>query len=173
MMISARTAAAILAGLPLAALAGAPQIQSPAPLIHLADNLDEKDGLGWCIDTQERGFSDRLHAHSCKPQGGDTQFSFDAGSGQIRSVAFAGKCMTLNAAGSGTVFGLFDCAAGNGAQVFSYDAATQEIRPAADGSKCVAAGSSSASAGPFMSRSLILAGCATADPELKQWVVVP
>jgi hypothetical protein len=26
-------------------------VQTPAPLIHLADNLDEPDKLGWCIDT--------------------------------------------------------------------------------------------------------------------------
>lgn len=167
----AGAAAAALAA--AAAWAGAPQIQSPAPLIHLADNLDEKEQLGWCIDTRGRGFSEHLHAHSCKPRGGDTQFSFDAASGQIRSVAFAGKCMTLNAAGAETVFGLFDCTDGNTAQVFAYDAGSQQIRPAGAGSKCLAAGDASASAGPFMSRSLILADCASAGPALTQWVVVP
>ncbi len=165
-------AATALAALPLAASAEAPDIKSPAPLIHLADNLDEKDRLGWCIDTRGRGFSEQLHAHSCKPRGGDTQFSFDAASGQIRAVAFDGKCMTLNAAGSEVAFGLFDCAETNTAQVFAHDAAAQEIRPAGDSRKCVTAGDSSASAGPYMSRSLILADCAAAAPALKQWLVV-
>ena len=37
-----------------------PIIQSPTPLIHLADNLDEQDQLGWCIDTQGNGFNENL-----------------------------------------------------------------------------------------------------------------
>ncbi len=53
------------------AVAEPPQLQTSAPVIFLADNLDEQDKLGWCIDTQGRGFSERLHAHSCKPQGGN------------------------------------------------------------------------------------------------------
>ncbi|WP_159020052.1 hypothetical protein [Algibacter sp. L3A6] len=55
----------------------APIIQTPAPLIHLADNLDEQDELGWCIDTQGNGFAENLHAHSCKPDGGDVQFYYN------------------------------------------------------------------------------------------------
>ena len=49
--------------------AAPPNILTPAPVIYLADNLDEQDQLGWCIDTKGRGFSDRLHAHSCKQRG--------------------------------------------------------------------------------------------------------
>ena len=51
--------------------AAPPELQTPAPVIYLADNLDEQDKLGWCIDTVGQGLSDRLHAHSCKPHGGD------------------------------------------------------------------------------------------------------
>ena len=54
---------------------------------------DEADDLGWCIDTIGRGMSDRLHAHSCKPRGGDVQFRLSETTGQIASVAFEGKCM--------------------------------------------------------------------------------
>ena len=61
--------------------AAPPELQTPAPVIYLADNLDEQDKLGWCIDTVGRGLFDRLHAHSCKPHGGDVQFKFDAASG--------------------------------------------------------------------------------------------
>ncbi|NRB29925.1 MAG: hypothetical protein HRU27_04945, partial [Rhizobiaceae bacterium] len=70
-----------VAGVP--ALAADPDLKTPSPVIYLADNLDEKDNLGWCIDTVGRGLSDRLHAHSCKPRGGDVQFKFDAQTGQI------------------------------------------------------------------------------------------
>ena len=58
------------------AFADPPDMKSPTPVIHLADNLDEADNLGWCIDTFGRGLSDRLNAHSCKPQGGDVQFRY-------------------------------------------------------------------------------------------------
>ena len=36
---------------PKLALDNAPIIQTPAPIIYLNDNLDEKDKLGWCFDT--------------------------------------------------------------------------------------------------------------------------
>ena len=42
-----------------------PILQTPAPVIFLADNLDEPDHLGFCIDTVGRGKSDRIHVHSC------------------------------------------------------------------------------------------------------------
>ena len=43
--------------LPFAVQADPPAIRTPAPVIYLADNLDEQDKLGWCIDTKGRGFS--------------------------------------------------------------------------------------------------------------------
>ena len=48
-----------------------PNIQSPNPIIYLADNLDEQDRLGYCIDTDGKDFSDSLQVHSCKPNGDD------------------------------------------------------------------------------------------------------
>lgn len=59
---------------------------TPAPVIHLADNLDEADGLGWCIDTVGRGFNTALQVHSCKPQGATCSFPLTlelANSGQL------------------------------------------------------------------------------------------
>ena len=85
----------LLLGLPAAAYAAPPDLRTPAPVIYLADNLDEQDGLGWCIDTRGRGFSDRLHAHSCKPRGGDVQFRYDEAARRIASATFAGKCAAL------------------------------------------------------------------------------
>ncbi|WP_306146267.1 ricin-type beta-trefoil lectin domain protein [Roseibium sp. MMSF_3412] len=154
----------------LPALAEAPDLKTPAPVIYLADNLDEADNLGWCIDTQGRGFGENLHAHSCKPRGGDVQFTFDAASGQIRSVAFDGKCMELIAPGDPAIaFGLRDCADGKAEQVFAFDPASGHITPGSQPADCVAAGAASRAAGPFMSRDLILAPCETADPAVITW----
>ena len=55
-------------------LAVSPNLQTPSPVIYLSDNLDEERNLGYCLDPRGRGFSERLHAHSCTPRGGDEQF---------------------------------------------------------------------------------------------------
>lgn len=98
---------------PVTAYSESPKPQSGKPVIYLADNLDEQDQLGWCIDTLGRGFQEKLQTHSCKPasEGGtDTQFSYDANSGQIRSVPYKGKCMTFAEPDHETVpFHLLDC----------------------------------------------------------------
>merc|ERR1719316_2658610 len=72
--------------------AGSPDLKTPEPVIYLADNLDEKDNLGFCIDTVGKGLSEKLHAHSCKPKGGDVQFYYNAASRQIVSATYSGKC---------------------------------------------------------------------------------
>ena len=41
----------------LSANSAPPELQTPEPVIYLADNIDEKDNLGWCIDTLGRGWS--------------------------------------------------------------------------------------------------------------------
>lgn len=149
------------------------QIKTPAPVIHLADNLDEADSLGWCIDTVGRGFADMLHAHSCKPQGGDVQFRFDAASGAVRSVAFDGKCMQVGEKGAATDFALLDCDSANAAQQFMIDKESGTIRPQGRSQSCVAVGEESRSAGPFLSRDLILAPCVTLADSHRRWVIIP
>ena len=52
-----------------------------------------------------------------------------------------------------------------------YNAETSEFMPEGDRSLCIAAGVASQSAGPFMSRTLELALCASTDAKFKQWVV--
>ena len=152
--------------------AAPPELQTPAPVIYLADNLDEADKLGWCIDTLGRGFSDRLQAHSCKPYGGDVQFRYDAKNRQIQSVEFAGKCAEIIDAASRTVaFGLLDCDTANAKQKFDYFPETGFFKPAGQGKLCIAAGAASRSAGPFMSRALVLADCAATEAKLIKWVV--
>ena len=66
---------------PKLALDNAPIIQTNPPFIILNNNLDEKDKLGWCFDTKGWGFTEQLHAHSCKPAGDDVLFSYDDVSG--------------------------------------------------------------------------------------------
>lgn len=153
------------------AYADAPMIQTPSPVIHLVDNLDEQDQLGWCIDTLGRGFAERLQAHSCKPQGGDVQFFFETETGLVKSVEFADYCMA-NQPDDSTTFGLVTCDEGADEQHFVFDMTTQEIRPSMEPTQCVVVGSQSRSAGPFMSRDLLLAECSATDAILKKWVIV-
>jgi hypothetical protein len=154
------------------ACAAPPELKTPAPVIYLADNLDEKDKLGWCIDTLGRGWSDRLQAHSCKPYGGDVQFRFDRTSRQLKSVEFNGKCAELVDATSKTVaFGLLDCADGSARQKFDFDGERGRFKPAGQPGLCLAVGAASKSAGPFMSRALILADCEATDARFTTWIV--
>ncbi len=144
-------------------------------MIYLADNLDECDRLGWCIDTKGRGFSETLQAHSCKPagRGQDTQFSHEPKSGQIKSVPYKGKYMTLSDPDNEAVpFGLLDCVANKDTQKFVYDAGTKEIRVETNMSKCVVVAPTSRSAGPFMSRDMTYADCKSVEKKFKQWIVL-
>ena len=147
-----------------------PNIKTPAPVIYLADNLDEKDQLGWCIDTVGRGFGERLHAHSCKPQGGDVQFSFISKTGQVTSVEFKNYCMADRPDGD-SVFGLEACNPESAEQAFSYNASSKELSPKSRPEQCVVVGAESDSAGPFLSRKLLLADCSTTDAQFKQWII--
>lgn len=167
-----RFATAVLFVAATAASAAPPDLRTPAPVIYLADNLDEADELGWCIDTIGRGLSDRLHAHSCKPRGGDVQFRFAETTGQIVSVAFEGKCMAnLHPEDSSEPLGLVDCDAAARAQGFIYDSGTMTIRPSGDETRCLSVSADSRSAGPFMARDLRFSECSDAHMRFQQWNV--
>jgi hypothetical protein len=150
---------------PQLAQAELPVIQTQGPIIHLADNLNEAQKLGWCIDTEGRCLNDQLHAHSCKPTGEDVRFSFSVDTGIIRSVSYELTCMAYSAPDD-TVnpFGLLDCVDRDTAQQFTYDDASMEIRYAADPAQCVAVGAIIDDAGPYQSRDLILASCTELEP---------
>lgn len=164
-------AAFLSAVIALPAIAAEPDVKTPSPVIYLADNLDEKDNLGWCIDTVGRGLSDRLHAHSCKPRGGDVQFKFDVQSGQIQSATFDGLCAELLAPAAGGVkLGLLDCK-NSDLQSFAFDADSGEFRTKTNASMCLIVAESSRSAGPFMSRDLQLGSCVETDEKFKRWVI--
>ncbi|WP_136440696.1 RICIN domain-containing protein [Pacificoceanicola onchidii] len=150
---------------------GLPGLRVPAPAIVLADNLDEVDGLGWCIDTVGRGFNTALHAHSCKPQGGDVQFSFDPSSGAIRSVAFDSHCVTTGA-GETTDLALAPCDAQDVAQRFVHVPDAGQFSPAETPELCFAVGADSRRAGPFMSRDLLLSDCGATPETHTRWVIL-
>ncbi|MDE0533169.1 MAG: hypothetical protein OXI01_17210 [Albidovulum sp.] len=153
------------------ALAEEANVLTPSPVIHLLDNLDEADGLGWCIDTLGRGYAEYLHAHSCKPQGGDVQFAFEAENGSIRSVAFRDKCVVDLPFGSPTVFGLADCDPYLPEQIFVYEPGTLSLHDSQNPARCIAVGEVSRSAGPYMSRDLVWADCDLTDPKLRSWII--
>ena len=149
-----------------------PVLQVPTPVIYLADNLDEKDKLGWCIDTLGNGFAENLHAHSCKPSGGDVQFTYDAESLHIVSVEFSDKCVTLNENPEReTDFALLDCLTGDANQSFTYDDDALLFHPEENDSYCIAVGDASQSAGPYMSRALELVTCEESPLEQQQWII--
>jgi len=148
-----------------------PVIQSPSPIIYLADNLDEADGLGWCIDTVGRGLSDSLHAHSCKPQGGDVQFRHDTVTGQIVSVTYETRC--AEHAGRSEPLALVDCDVNSAAQTFAYDVAKMTFHPENAPDLCLTISGGSRSAGPFMSRGLLMQDCDAAASMHQTWVIKP
>ncbi len=158
--------------LPATGFAQTPTIQTEGPIIHLAENLDEAEMLGWCIDTEGRGQSEQLHAHSCKPTGDDVLFSYLPDSNMIQSATYDDVCMAYNAPEDAeNPFGLIACDPADEAQTFVYDEASMEIRLGTDGTHCVTVSQTIDNAGPYQSRDLLLAACDTLEPSFKQWVI--
>ncbi len=150
--------------------AGPPASQTPAPVIYLADNLDEQDNLGWCIDTRGRGLSDRLHAHSCKPRGGDVQFKYVKKTMQIASATYENLCaQLLDPPAQGVRLALVKCVADAPAQRFGFNGQKGEFYAAGKRALCLVVGANSRSAGPFMSRDLELAPCGSTQAKYKTW----
>ena len=151
----------------------APIIQTPTPVIHLADNLDEPDQLGWCIDTRGNGFNENLHAHSCKASGGDVQFTYDEATRQLCSAEFGGFCIEMS---GGPVEGmsliLVTSDANSSDQKFIYNEDSGEFRPEADTNLCLAVGSTSSAAGIYVSRTLTLERSSEIDEGRKKWVIL-
>jgi hypothetical protein len=158
--------------IPFSAHAEAPSLQTDGHVIHLADNLNEEASLGWCIDTEGRGLSDQLHAHSCKPEGDDVLFTYAAETGMIASATYDGLCMAYNdPENADNPFGLVSCDEGDPAQQFVYDDASMEMRLASDPAQCVTVAEIIDDAGPYQSRDLILAPCGALEASFKQWVI--
>ena len=150
-----------------------PILQTPSPVIHLADNLDEQDQLGYCIDTRGRGFNEELHAHSCKASGGDVQFFYNKETLQICSVEFTDYCIEMpGGAAKGMSLRLVESNMSLSDQKFIYNEDIGEFVPEEDLTLCLAVGESSAAAGIYMSRSLTLELSSETDDKLKQWVIL-
>jgi len=150
-----------------------PILQTPSPVIHLADNLDEQDQLGYCIDTRGRGFNEELHAHSCKAMGGDVQFFYNKETLQICSVEFTGYCIEIpGGASKGMSLRLLESNTSLSDQKFIYNEDSGEFVPEEDLTLCLAVGETSAAAGIYMSRSLTLELSSETDVKLKQWVII-
>jgi len=149
-----------------------PSIQTKEAIIYLADNLDEKDKLGWCIDTDGKGFSDRLQAHSCKPEGNDVLFHYDVETLQICSVTYPGYCAAMiGGAKEDMTISLVKSNSDSLEQKFIYDKQSGEFRPKSNPSLCLAVAQNSDSAGPYMSRKLTLKPLLETERKLKQWVI--
>lgn len=149
-----------------------PIIQTKGPIIHLADNLQEEAKLGWCIDTDGRGLSDLLHAHSCKPSGGDVLFTYVEETGQIASATYDNKCMAFNAPENAiNPFGLVNCDSSAPEQKFVYETETLEMHFGPDETQCLTVSAEIDRAGPYLSRDLFLASCDSLETRFKQWVV--
>ena len=147
-----------------------PNIQTPAPLIYLSDNLDESAELGWCIDTIGRGFAERLHAHSCKPHGGDVQFFYRKLTKQILSATYSEKCVeVIGPILKGAKLGLLQCSVNSSKQKFEYK--NKEFRPLSKLRYCLVVGKNSRSAGPFMARNLYLAPCDAVAKQYRRWMI--
>ncbi len=150
----------------------APIIQTPKPLIHLEDNLDEQDQLGWCLDTRGNGFNELLHVHSCKPNGGDVQFFYNEASLQICSAEYDGFCIEmLGGPSEGMSLSLVESDVDSDDQKFVYLEESGEFRSMTDSELCLAAGSESSAAGIYMSRSLTLEVSSETETALKKWVI--
>jgi len=158
--------------LPISANALPPELQTAAPVIYLADNLDERNNLGWCIDTIGRGFGTTLQAHSCKPEGGDVQYYYDGESKRIMSSAFEGKCMDWSDPTNQNVpFGLLDCTS-EMSQQFTYDTRALLISPVSDENLCVTVAETSQPAGKYRKRALLLSTCVEIDNPFKEWIML-
>ena len=150
----------------------APNIQTPDPIIYLADNLDEQDKLGYCIDTDGKDFSDSLQVHSCKPNGDDVLFYYDEETQQICSATYPGfSAAMIGGPKIGMTISLVKSEPESSEQKFIYYRESGEFRPKENTELCLAAGSDSDDAGPYMSRTLSLQPTKSTDKKLKTWII--
>lgn len=175
-LVSACVLAAVTASIQIAA--EPPTLRASGPIIYLADNLDEENGLGWCFDTIGPGLSEVIHARACSADDGDVEgrdfsFSYDQVSGRISAETFDGKCVTANTQGTGPAVGLYDCDPANAAQTFIYDAEKMTLHPGGDASICITAAAQSVDHGMLESRALAVEECNAVNATLREWLIKP
>ena len=156
------------------------------PSISLTDDSGEPDGKGMCPDIAGFGSGlncERLQAHSCKPQGSDTQFGYDQSTQSIFSINYSANCDETNTGAKGgcvaAVDGVIELGAslrlsecdGSLAQQFVYAPNGQLQLTAPDGEYfCLAAGSEVRAAGRYWASDLLLGDCVS-DLALTQWTL--
>jgi len=149
-----------------------PNVPSPDPVIHLADNLDEPDQSGFCIDTNGLDFSDTLQVHSCKPNGDDVLFYYDEETQQICSATYPGFCAAMVGGPEvGMIISLIESDTESSEQKFIYDTDSREFVPVDNTDLCLAVGDTTNEAGPFVSRILTIQPREGTDVKLKTWVL--
>ncbi|RVU85640.1 hypothetical protein EOL70_06720 [Leucothrix sargassi] len=162
------------------AFADAPKVPSDKPYFALADNLDEPNGYGFCLDTAGRGKTDLLQTHTCKPASkdkegkptpNDTQFWYDAENKRLESVAYPGMCMQVLMSPYANVFALLECG-DQPRQKFVYSSENKMLKMDEDQTKCLSVVSETQKAGPWSSRALALTACEETEDSLKQWIYV-
>jgi len=152
------------------------------PNIFLAENLDESQQLGYCIDIS--GFKASINCgatqvHSCKTQGDDTQFKYDAAAKAIKAVNYDGSCSAgsggclsvLTSVAAGSKLQVTTCD-GSALQTFVYGSSGEFVVGGGGSTLCLVAGAASRPAGKFMARDLTLAACSSTDKTLKTWTVI-
>ncbi len=165
----------IFAVVPGLAVAEEPVLQNSGPVIYLADNLDEVDSLGYCLDTKDRGQTERIQLHSCKPDTDnpmdrDVLFAINPETGRIEHQEYTGFCITTDPDAAETELALVECL-DTANQQFSFNPESGEIHPNGDETKCLAGAAESSAAGPFMSRTLGIVSCSEVDPSLRTFTI--
>jgi len=170
----------------------------PAPNMYLVDNLDEPNNWGYCMDiTGPVPFTGcpLVQGHSCKEEGADGQFEYDAELQAVRSTNFDGTCQALYSgtghgvsftavAGEkgclqarsellGSPFAVAPCD-GNPMQKFTYTPSRQLA--VGNGSLCMALGVDVTTVGQgpmyMVKRDVQLQDCASWDPSLSTWEIL-
>jgi hypothetical protein len=155
------------------------------PSVSLPANLEEPEGLGFCIDIAVFGASlvncaGSLQAHSCKQAGTYTQFeyiekslqvvNYDAACGVSADSGTVCACVQVSGEiAEGASLTLAEC---NDSQKQTFGLVNNELR-VGSGSMCLVASTTLQQAGRFVARDLFLSGCATTSGEHKEWTITP
>ena len=139
------------------------------PYLRLDDNLDEPEGLGFCIDLKgwrPVQFVD-AQLHSCKPSsgraGGGTDEEFEPRGGAIIGRADAdGRCLEAKSAAEGAGLDVPQCNAAESLQRFTWDAGAGTLR-FQGGALCLGSGAQIRQANSFWARDLLLTDCSSTD----------
>ena len=167
-----------------------------SPSVSTASQLDAPDGNGFCLDVT--GFGNNINcqsmqAHSCKPQGADTQYSYDATLQRLQAVNLQSDCTATDSSAAdpqggcvtvqgevveGAQLGLADCEDDpEDGQTFAYVASSTggmlQMESSNGDMLCLGVGDELRAAGSFWARDLMMRSCATTDALFLTWAIDP